>query len=292
MEQRRHAERVRGFKPIYFWVAPLALTKLVLYLLDVDNFIELDSIDLVLALGIMGIAIALSLWQRLGLERQLAFSAVRSLLQLIIVGYILDLVFTLNNPLAVLGILGIMIAIASIVARNRIDKKIKGLLPLVLLSLLASSAFTLGYTILLIVQPVTWYEPQYVIPLAGMLFGNAMNAASLAGDRLVNTIRQNRLVIETHLSLGATPQQAIANYQREAIATSLIPTLNNMMVVGLVSLPGMFTGQVLSGANPRDAASYQILILFAIVLTNLLVAVLVTQGIYRYFFNQDLQLID
>ncbi|WP_036488047.1 iron export ABC transporter permease subunit FetB [Myxosarcina sp. GI1] len=257
-----------------------------------DNFIELDSIDLVLALGIMGIAIALSLWQRLGLERQLAFSAVRSLLQLIIVGYILDLVFTLNNPLAVLGILGIMIAIASIVARNRIDKKIKGLLPLVLLSLLASSAFTLGYTILLIVQPVTWYEPQYVIPLAGMLFGNAMNAASLAGDRLVNTIRQNRLVIETHLSLGATPQQAIANYQREAIATSLIPTLNNMMVVGLVSLPGMFTGQVLSGANPRDAASYQILILFAIVLTNLLVAVLVTQGIYRYFFNQDLQLID
>lgn len=257
-----------------------------------DNVIELDSIDLILALGIMGMAIALSLWQRLGLERQLAFGTVRSLLQLIVVGYILDLVFALDNPIAVLAILAVMIAVASVVARNRIDKKIQGLLPLVLLSLVASSAFTLSYTIFLIVQPDRWYEPQYVIPLAGMLFGNAMNGASLAGERLVNAIRQNRLVIETHLSLGATPKQAIANYQREAIATGLIPTLNNMMVVGLVSLPGMFTGQVLGGANPRDAASYQILILYAIVLTNLLVAVLVTEGVYRYFFNRELQLID
>ncbi|MGV2830109.1 ABC transporter permease [Myxosarcina sp. GI1(2024)] len=257
-----------------------------------DNFIELDSIDLILALGIIGIAIALSLWQRLQLERQLAFGGVRALLQLIVVGYVLDLVFALDNPVAVLSILAVMIGIASIVARNRIDKKMRGLLPLVLLSLVASSAFTLGYVIFLIVQPDRWYEPQYLIPLAGMLFGNAMNGASLAGERLVNAIRQNRLAIETHLSLGATPKQAIANYQREAIATGLIPTLNNMMVVGLVSLPGMFTGQVLGGVNPRDAASYQILILFAIVLTNLLVAVLVTQGVYRNFFNRDLQLVD
>jgi putative ABC transport system permease protein len=257
----------------------------------VNELISLNTLDLVLCLGMIGMAIALSLWQKLGLEKQLAYSSVRSLMQLIAIGYILDLVFAIDNGLVVLGILGIMIAIAAIVTRNRIDQKLKGLLPTVVLSLLASGAFTLGYVILLIVQPEKWYEPQYIIPLAGMLFGNAMNGASLAGDRLVNTINQNRLEIETHLCLGATPKQAITTYQREAIRTSLIPTLNNMVVMGLVSLPGMFTGQVLGGSNPLDAASYQILIIFAIVLTNIISAILVTEGIYKHFFNQDEQLI-
>ena len=256
-----------------------------------DNFISLDTTDLVLCLGLIGIAIALSLWRKLGLEKQLAYSAVRSLMQLIAIGYILDIVFAIDNWLIVLCILGVMIAIASIVTRNRIDQKLPGLLATVILSLVASSAFTLGYVILLIVQPERWYEPQYLIPLAGMLFGNAMNGASLAGDRLLNAINQNRLEIETHLCLGATGKQAISSYQKEAIRTGLIPTLNNMVVIGLVSLPGMFTGQVLGGSNPRDAASYQILILFAIVVVNLMTAILITEGIYKKFFNQDEQLI-
>ena len=256
-----------------------------------DNFISLDTTDLVLCLGLIGIAIALSLWRKLALEKQLAYSAVRSLMQLIAIGYILDIVFAIDNWLIVLGILGVMITIASIVTRNRIDQKLPGLLTTVILSLVASSAFTIGYVILLIVQPERWYEPQYLIPLAGMLFGNAMNGASLAGDRLLNAINQNRLEIETHLCLGATGKQAISSYQKEAIRTGLIPTLNNMVVIGLVSLPGMFTGQVLGGSNPRDAASYQILILFAIVVVNLMTAILVTEGIYKKFFNQDEQLI-
>ena len=256
-----------------------------------NNLVTLDTTDLFLCLGLIGIAIALSLWRKLGLERQLAYSAFRSLMQLIAIGYILDIVFAIDNWLLVLGILSVMITVASVVTRNRIDQKLKGLLPTVILSLVASSAFTLGYVILLIVQPNKWYEPQYLIPLAGMLFGNAMNGASLAGERLLNSIQQNRLEIETHLSLGATGKQAIAGYQKEAIRTGLIPTLNNMVVIGLVSLPGMFTGQVLGGSNPRDAASYQILILFAIVLVNLITTVLITEGIYKKFFNQREQLI-
>ena len=256
-----------------------------------DNLISLDTTDLVLCLGLIGIAIALSLWRKLALEKQLAYSAVRSLMQLIAIGYILDIVFAIDNWLIVLGILGVMITIASIVTRNRIDQKLPGLLTTVILSLVASSAFTLGYVILLIVQPERWYEPRYLIPLAGMLFGNAMNGASLAGDRLLNAIDRNRLEIETHLCLGATGKQAISSYQKEAIRTGLIPTLNNMVVIGLVSLPGMFTGQVLGGSNPRDAASYQILILFAIVVVNLMSTILITEGIYKKFFNQDEQLI-
>ena len=252
-----------------------------------NSLISLDTVDLFLCLGMIGMAIALSLWQKLNLERQLAYGAVRSLIQLIAIGYILDTVFKIGDWRVVLTILAMMISIAAIVTRNRIDKKLQGLLPTVFLSICASSAFTLGYVILLVVQPDRWYEPRYLIPLGGMLFGNAMNSASLAGDRLLNAINQNRLEIEIRLCLGANAKQAIATYQQQAIRAGLIPTLNNMIVMGLVSLPGMFTGQVLGGSNPLDAASYQILILFAIVLANLISTVLVTEGIYKQFFTKD-----
>lgn len=255
------------------------------------DFVELDSLDLALSLGLIGIAISLSLWQKLGLASQFTYSAGRALLQLLVVGYVLDIVFALDNWLAVLFIILVMISIAAIVARNRIDKKIKTLLPIVWLSIFASTVLTLSYTILIIVQPARWYEPQYLIPLAGMILGNTMNGAALSGDRLMSAIKQNSGEIETHLCLGATPKQAIFKYQKEAIRTGLIPVLNNMMVVGLVSLPGMFTGQVLAGAEPLSAASYQILILFAIALSDFIVSFLVTEGIYRYFFNQDYQLV-
>ncbi|MBF2019124.1 MAG: iron export ABC transporter permease subunit FetB [Hydrococcus sp. C42_A2020_068] len=255
-----------------------------------NELITLDFIDLGWSLGIIGIAVVLSSWQRLGLEGQLIFAAARSLLQLLVVGYIIAIIFALNNPIAVLGILGVMVTVAAIVARNRIGKKTKGMLPIIWGSLFVSSALSLSYIIILIVRPVTWYSPQYLIPLAGMVLGNAMNGASLAGERLASLISHNRLEVETYLCLGATPKQAIVAYRQEAIRISLIPTLNQMLVVGIVSLPGMFTGQVLAGVDPVDAASYQILILFAIALTNLLAALLVAEGVYRRFFNQNAQL--
>jgi len=146
------------------------------------------------------------------------------------------------------------------------------------------------YTNLLIIQPDTWYQPQYLIPLGGIVLGNAMNGSAIAGERLVSTITSSRLEIETHLSLGATPQQAVAGYRKDAIRAGLIPTLNQMMVVGIVTLPGIITGQLLSGIDPLNAASYQILIMFMIATTNLTTTILVTQGIYRQFFNVQAQL--
>ncbi len=247
--------------------------------------IKLNLTDLPAILGTIGMAIALSMWQRLNLEGQFLFAAGRSLLQLMVVGYILAFVFDLNNPVLVLLILLAMLTIAAIASGNRIGKKIKGIFSTVWSSLFVSSALTLSYTLALIIQPNRWYEPQYLIPLMGMVLGNAMNAASVAGERLVSTIDRNHLEIETYLCLGSTSQQAIETYRTEAIRAGLIPTLNQMMVVGLVSLPGMFTGQVLAGVDPLDAASYQILILFAIALSNTIATVLVTEGVYRQFFN-------
>ena len=255
-----------------------------------SGLIRLDILDLALALGMMAIAIGLSAWERLGLEWSLAIAAGRTVLQLLVVGYILEFIFALNNPWAVLAVLLVMLTIAAIVARNRISKKYPALLPLVWGSILVSTALTLCYTNLLVIQPASWYEPQYLIPLAGIVLGNAMNGAAIAGERLVSTFNASKLEIETHLSLGATPEQAVAQYRKDAIKAGLIPTLNQMMVVGIVTLPGIITGQLLSGVNPLDASSYQILIMFMLAFANLVTTLLVTQGLCRQFFNQAAQL--
>jgi putative ABC transport system permease protein len=256
----------------------------------VDAAIELDFADLLWALGLMAIAIGLSSWQKLGLEIQLAIATARTTMQLLVVGYVLAFVFALDNPWAVLGIIGIMLAIATIVSRNRISKKIPRLLPLLAGTMFFSTALTLVYVNLLIIQPETWYEPQYLIPLAGIVLGQAMNGAAIAGERLVSTINSHPLEIEAHLSLGATPQQSVAGYRKEAIKAGLIPILNQMLVVGIVTLPGIITGQLLSGVDPLNAASYQILVMFMLALTNLLTSSLVTQGLCRQFFNRHDQL--
>jgi putative ABC transport system permease protein len=255
-----------------------------------ESLIKLDLSDLVWALGMIAIAIGISSWQKLGLELPLANATLRTVVQLLGVGYILAVIFQIKNAIAVLAVLMVMLTIATITARNRIGKKIPQLLPVVFGSLFFSTALTLSYTNLLIIQPDTWYEPQYLIPLAGIVLGNAMNGAAIAGERLVSTISSSRLEIETHLSLGATAQQAVTTYRKEAIRAGLIPTLNQMMVVGIVTLPGMITGQLLSGIDPLDAASYQILIMLMLAFTNLLTTVLVTQGLTRQFFNPQSQL--
>ena len=256
-----------------------------------DSLIQLGPLDLALALGMIAIAIGLSAWQGLGLELSLAIAAGRTILQLTVVGFLLEFVFAWKNPVAILAVLTVMLTIAAIEARNRIGKKIAFILPLVWGSIFVSTALTLSYINLLIVQPETWYDPRYVIPLTGIVLGNAMNGAALAGERLVRSIQTSRQEIETHLCLGASPQQAIAGYRKDALKAGLIPTINAMMVVGIVTLPGIITGQLLSGVSPLEAASYQILIMFMLAFATLITTLLITQGLYRQFFNEAAQLI-
>lgn len=254
-------------------------------------YIQLDFIDLGLALGMMAIAIILSFWQKLGLEGQLALASARTIVQLLVVGSVLEVIFQWKNPVAVVAIVLVMLTIAAIVARNRIGNKIPQVLLMVWGSILTATVLTMSYVNLLVFRSSeTWFEPQYMIPLTGMVLGNAMNAAAISGERLATSLNNHQLEIETHLCLGATPAQAIAQYRREAIKAGLIPTLNAMMVVGIVTLPGMITGQMLAGADPLDAAAYQILIMFMLGFATLLTALLVTRGIWQQFFNQAAQL--
>ncbi|GAA6618632.1 ABC transporter permease [Scytonema sp. NUACC26] len=256
-----------------------------------QDLIKLDFVDLALAVAFMGVAIGLSAWEKIGLELSLALATGRTILQLAVLGYVMEFIFALDTPLAVLGILAVILTISAVVTRNRIDKKIPQMLPLVWGSIFISTSLTLIYTTLLIIQPDKWYEPQYVIPLGGIVLGNAMNAAAIAGERFVTTVDASQLEIETHLSLGATPGQAVAKYRREAVRAAFIPTLNQMLVIGLVTLPTFMSGQLLSGENAREAASYQILIMFTIAFTNLLATLLLTRGLSRQFFNSAAQLI-
>ncbi|WP_416675462.1 ABC transporter permease [Egbenema bharatensis] len=256
-----------------------------------DELIEIDLLRFGFSLGLMLIAIGLSAWQQLGLEWNLAMATGRTVVQLLAVGYILELVFALDNPWAVIAIIAVMSVIATIVARNRISKKVPRLLPIVGLAIVVGTALTLAYVNLLILQPDPWYQPQYLVPLAGIILGNAMTAAAIGGERLVSTLNASQLEIETHLSLGATPNQATARYRNEAIKAGLIPTLNSMLVVGIVKLPGIITGQILSGVDPLEAAVYQMIIMFILAIATLGTSMVLIEGIYRQFFNQAAQLI-
>ncbi|NER78424.1 MAG: iron export ABC transporter permease subunit FetB [Leptolyngbya sp. SIO1D8] len=253
--------------------------------------IDLGVLQLCVSLGLMLGAIALARWQGLGLEWTLVMASARTVFQLFAVGYILAIVFAWRTPWSVLAVWLVMLAVATVVARNRISKRLSRLLPLVAGVLLTSTGITMIYTISMVLRPDVWYDPRYVIPLAGIVLGNAMNAASITGDRLVSSLKRHQLEIETHLSLGATPTQAILDYRNEAIKAGFIPTLNAMMVVGIVTLPGIITGQLLSGADPINAALYQMLIMFMLAFSTLLTSILITLGLQRYFFNAAAQLI-
>lgn len=256
-----------------------------------EGLIRLDLVDLVIAVGLMAIAIGLSAWERLGLEFNLAIATGRTILQLLVLGYVLDFILALDNIWAVLAFLGVILTITAIVARNRISQKIPYVLPLVWGAIFISTALTVFYTTFFIIQPDRWYEPRYVIPLAGMVLGNAMNAAAIAGERLVSAVNTFPTEIETHLSLGATPAQAISQYRQEAIRAALLPTLNQMMIVGMIAIPGITTGQLIAGINALDAVSYEILIIFMIAIANLLTTIFLTKGLCRQLFNSAAQLV-
>ncbi len=252
--------------------------------------IELTLIDVALGLGLIAIAIGLSVWQRVNLAWPLAMATGRMILQLIVLAYVLDIVFAANHPVAVLAFALALLAIGAVVARNRISQKIPRLLPIVAGSLLVGTALALAYSIFFVIRPTTWYDSQYWLPLIAIVLGNALNSAAIAGQHLNSSLQSQTLDIETHLCLGATPQQALAPYRKEAVRTAVSPTLNSMMMAGLATLPGFLNGELISGVNPLDAIAYQILVLLMLAFSTLLTSLLVTAGISRQFFNSAAQL--
>ncbi len=230
------------------------------------NVITLSSLDLILAAGLVGSLAVLSLIMQLGVAGRLVIAAVRTTVQLLLIGLVLNTLFANVHLVWVTLLALVMLLVAGREVMARQHRRFGGLwgYGLGTLSMFVSAFATTIFALLAIVGTDPWYEPQYAIPLLGMMLGNTMNGIALALDRLTSNAWQQRGVIEARLALGHEWRIAIGDITRESVRVGMIPIINAMAAAGIVSLPGMMTGQILSGTPPLEAVKYQILIMFMI----------------------------
>ncbi len=229
-----------------------------------DQNLSLSWAEVAIAAGLIGINAVLSWRLRLGLAKRIAVASVRMTVQLALVGLVLKQIFALASPAPVLGLAAVMTLIAGFAAVRRIDHRFDSIYLTAMCSVWASTWLVTGITVLMIVRPQPWHSPQVVIPLLGMVLGNSLTGISLGLDRFLSELRQRRDEVEMRLTLGATRWEACRDVFASATRTAMIPILNTMSVAGIVSLPGMMTGQLLAGAPPIQAVQYQIMIMFVI----------------------------
>ena len=230
------------------------------------SFIPLDSTDLLIAASLLLLAGGLSWRLQLGVERRLAIAAARSSVQLLLLGLVLHSIFASQSPWLIALVMSIMLGVAGYEAWSRQTRRLRGWwgYGTGTLSMLLSSVTIALLSVALILQPNPWYHPQYLIPLLGMLLGNTMTGIAVAMDGLGREAWNRRGEIEARLILGEPPAVAIGDIRRASLRAGLIPIINSMTTAGLVSLPGMMTGQILAGGAPFEAAKYQLMILFLI----------------------------
>ncbi len=256
------------------------------------NTIDVTWLDLALVVMLVLVAAGISRWQRLGLERGYVVGAARALLQLFGVGYVLVYLFEAEKWWLVLLALAVML-VAATAAATRGRALAAGRQRLWAISgtgMLISSGLTLAYVTQVVLRVQPWYEPRYLVPLFGMIVGNAMNGAALATERLASEMDAQRNILEAYLALGATPARAAADPVRRALTAALIPSINGLMVVGLVQLPGMMTGQILAGESPMLAVRYQVVVAFMLTFATALTSVIVVLWYRRTFFTAACQL--
>jgi putative ABC transport system permease protein len=230
------------------------------------NVISLSPIDLAIAASLVLIVALLQWRMRLGNTQTLLIAATRSVVQLLLLGLVLKYVFAASNLLWIAVMATIMLLAAGREVMVRQKRRFLGSWGFLLgTSSMFVSAFSVTLlALLVVVQPEPWYLPQYSIPLLGMLLGNTLNGITLGLDNLTRNAWEQRAVIDGRLALGETWTIAISDIRRDSIRVGMIPIINAMSVAGLVSLPGMMTGQILAGAPPMEAVKYQILIMFLI----------------------------
>ncbi|MGY2050242.1 ABC transporter permease [Methylobacterium sp. JK268] len=240
--------------------------------------ISLGIGDLALAASLVVLDAALSIGLRLGLHRQLLIAAARMVVQLVGVGYLLRAVFSLDHPAATALVILVMTLVAAREVAARPERRLRGLamLGISLGGVLLATLATAGLALATAIRPTPWYDPRYAVPLAGIVLGSVLNAASLALDSLLAGLARERAAVEAQLALGTPFRQAVAGPFRTALRRGLLPVVNQMSAAGLVTLPGTMTGQILAGMDPVEAVKYQILLLFLLTGASGLAALAVT----------------
>ncbi len=251
------------------------------------NIISLSPFDLSMAAVLVVVLAFISLILKLGIARSIVIAAIRTVVQLLLIGLVLKTLFAYVDLLwvALLSIFMLLLAGREVMARQQ--RRFGGLwgYGLGTLSMFISSFTLTVYALIVIVGTDPWYTPQYAIPLLGMMLGNTMTGVSLALDKLTTTAWQQRAVIEARLILGQDWRTAIGDITRDSVRVGMIPMINAMAAAGIVSLPGMMTGQILSGTEPMEAVKYQILIMFLITAGTGFSAMLATWIGARHLFD-------
>ena len=230
------------------------------------DVIRLSPLDLsVAALLVIALAVLLSR-VGLGLSKSMLIAAARTVVQLLLIGLVLNTLFEFAalHWVALIALIMLLVAGHEVMARQA--KRFSGWwgygIGTLAMFISAFSCTVLALTV--IIGPAPWWEPQYAIPLLGMLLGNTMTGIALGLDRLTQTAWQQRHQVEGRLIMGQTATQAIADIRLDAARSGLMPIINAMAAAGIVSLPGMMTGQILAGTPPMEAVKYQILVMFLI----------------------------
>jgi putative ABC transport system permease protein len=237
-------------------------------------------------LVLVAVAVAVSVWQRAELERDIGIAVIRSFVQLTAIGYVIEVIFDEDNLGFVVALLAAMVLFGAFTARSRARKVPGALIPL-LLALALAGATTLGLVLALgVFEP----EARYVVPVGGMVIGNAMTAAAVALNRLGDDVADSANQIEATLALGATTTQAIRPVLRRSLRSGMIPLIDSTKTTGLIFFPGTMVGMLLAGAAPADAVRLQLILLYVLLGSVALGALTSVLLAYRNFFTPAQQL--
>ncbi len=247
------------------------------------NPISLSPTDLAIAASLVAFDALLSVLLRLRLHRQILLAAGRMVVQLVAVGYLLRLIFALRHPAATLAVILLMAAIAAREIAARPEHKFKGPAGLLISAggVTIATLVTVVLALATAIRPHPWYEARYAVSLAGIILGSVLNAGSLSLDSLLGGVGRERTSIEAQLALGVSFPKATAPLLRDAVRRGLLPIINQMSAAGVITLPGIMTGQVLAGLDPLEAVKYQILLMFLLAGASGLSALVIAHGAMR-----------
>ena len=248
--------------------------------------IDVSLVEVAGALVLVAVALLVSLWQRADLERDIGISVARAFVQLTAIGYVIQLIFDEDNLFFVIALIAVMVVFGALTARNRARRVPGAFWPL--LGALAVA----GSSTLLLVVALGIFEPEarFLVPVGGMVVGNAMTAAAVALNRLGDEVHSSLGQIEATLALGATSTQAMLPIVRRSLRSGMIPLIDSTKTTGLIFFPGTMVGMLLAGAEPIDAVRLQLVLLYALLGSVAIAALLSTLLAYRNFFTSAHQL--
>ncbi|OAD15818.1 ABC transporter permease [Achromobacter insolitus] len=228
------------------------------------DVIKLQASDLAIASLLVLLSAGISFALRLNLQRQVLWAAGRTVVQLLLVGHILRIVFAHAAPWLTALVVAVMMALAAreVAARPKARLTQHGNGWVGAIAVAGTTVITVLFILNTALRPDPWYDPRYTIALIGIVLGSVLNAASLALDGVLSGARREKLAIEARLALGATVREAFSSLLKESVRRGIVPSINQMSAAGIITLPGIMTGQIIAGMDPIDAAKYQILLMF------------------------------